>query len=187
MAPFESLYGRKCRTPLCWRETSEKVLVGPEMIQITHDKIQVIRERIKDAQDRQKSYADNRRRPIEFTMGDMVMLKLSPWKGILRFGKQAYRLDLPEELFGIHEKFHVGYLQKCLGKYDETIPLAEVKIDERLRYIEEPEEILNERMANLQNKTIDLVLVKWKHHRGPNCTWENKEKMLAKYPELFEK
>ncbi|XP_024965907.1 uncharacterized protein LOC112506109 [Cynara cardunculus var. scolymus] len=147
------------------------------MIQITHDKIQVIRERMKAAQDRQKSYVDNRRRPIEFTMGDMVMLKDSPWKGILRFGKQ-------EELSGIHDVFHVGYL---MGKYDETIPLAAVKIDERLRYIEEPEEILNERMANLRNKTIDLVLVKWNNHRGLNFTWENKEQMLAKYPELFEK
>ncbi|KAJ9537587.1 hypothetical protein OSB04_030320 [Centaurea solstitialis] len=207
MAPFEALYGRKCRTPLCWRETGEKVLAGPEIIQITHDKIQVIRERMKAAQDRQKSYADKRRRPIEFTVGDMVMLKVSPWKGILRFGKQgklsprfvgpfkimerigkqAYRLELPEELSGIHDVFHVGYLRKCLGKYDETVPLAEVKIDERLRYIEEPEEILNERKVNLRNKTINLVLVKWKHHRGPNWTWENKEEMLAKYPELFKK
>jgi hypothetical protein len=137
----------------------------------------------------------------------MVMLKVSPWKGILRFGKQgklsprfvgpfkiierigkqAYRLELPEELSGIHNVFHVGYLRKCLGKYDETVPLAEVKIDERLRYIEEPEEILNERTTNLRNKTVDLVLVKWKHHRGPNWTWENKEQMLAKYPELFKK
>ncbi|XP_024965891.1 uncharacterized protein LOC112506094 [Cynara cardunculus var. scolymus] len=180
MAPFEALYGRKCRTTLCWRETGEKVLARPEMIQITHDKIQVIRERMKAAQDRQKSYANNRRRPIEFTVSDMVMLKVSPWKGILRFGKQ-------EELSGIHDVFHVGYLRKCLGKYDETIPLVEVKIDKRLRYIKEPKEILNERTANLRNKTIDLVLVKWKHHRGPNCMWENKEQMFAKYPKLFEK
>lgn len=207
MAPFEALYGRKCRTPLCWRETGEKVLAGPELVQITHDKIQIIRERMKAAQDRQKSYADKRRRPIEFTVGDMVMLKVSPWKGIIRFGKQgklsprfvgpfkiterigkqAYRLELPEELSGIHDVFHVGYLRKCLGKYDETVPLTEVKIDERLRYIEEPEEILNERTTNLRNKTVDLVLVKWKHHRGPNLTWENKDQMLAKYPELFKK
>ncbi|KAJ9557756.1 hypothetical protein OSB04_012370 [Centaurea solstitialis] len=207
MAPFEALYRRKCRTPLCWQETGEKILAGPELIQITHDKIRVIRERMKAAQDRQKSYADKRRRPIEFFVGDMVMLKVSPWKGVLRFGKQgklsprfvgpfkilervgkqAYRLELPEELAGIHDVFHVGYLRKCLGKHDETVPLAEVKLDKRLTYVEEPEAILNERTANLRNKNVELVLVKWKHHRGPNWTWENKDEMKSKYPQLFEK
>lgn len=162
---------------------------------------------MKAAQDRQKSYADKRRRPIEFYVGDMVMLKVSPWKGVLRFGKQgklsprfvgpfkilervgkqAYRLELPEELAGIHDVFHVGYLRKCLGKHDETVPFSEVKLDKRLTYIEEPEAILNERMVNLRNKNVDLVLVKWKHHRGPNWTWENKDEMKANYPQLFEK
>ncbi|KAJ9562454.1 hypothetical protein OSB04_007614 [Centaurea solstitialis] len=147
MAPYEALYGRKCRTPLCWRETGEKILAGPELIQITHDKIHIIRERMKAAQDRQKSYVDRRKRPIEFSVGDMVMLKVSPWRGVLRFrkqgkltprfigpfkvleriGKQAYRLELPEELTGIHNVFHVGYLRKCLGKHEETVPLSEVK------------------------------------------------------------
>ncbi|KAJ9544983.1 LOW QUALITY PROTEIN: hypothetical protein OSB04_024690 [Centaurea solstitialis] len=207
MAPFEALYGRKCRTPLCWQETGEKILAGPELIQITHDKIRVIRERMKAAQHRQKSYADKRRRPIEFFVGDMVMLKVSPWKGVLRFGKQgklsprfvgpfkilervgkqAYRLELPEEVAGIHDVFHVGYLGKCLGKHDERIPLAEVKLDKRLTYVEEPEAILNERTANLRNKNVELVLVKWKHHRGPNWTWENKDEMKSKYLQLFEK
>ncbi|KAJ9567039.1 hypothetical protein OSB04_003005 [Centaurea solstitialis] len=202
MAPYEALYGRKCRTPLCWRETGEKILAGPELIQITHDKIQIIRERMKAAQDRQKSYADRRKRPIEFSVGDMVMLKVSPWRGVLRFrkqgklsprfigpfkileriGKQAYRLELPEELTGINDVFHVGYLRKCLGKHEEKVPLSEVKVDEKLRYVEEPESILNERKVNLRNKEVDLVLVKWKHHRGPNWTWERKKEDKGKNP-----
>jgi hypothetical protein len=206
MAPYEALYGRKCRTPLCWRESGEKLLVGPELIQDTNDKIRVVRERMKTAQDRQKSYADKRRRPIEFSVGDFVMLKVSPWKGIMRFGKkgklsprfvgpfkilervgkQAYRLELPEELTGIHDVFHVSYLRKCLSIYDETVPLTEVKLDEKLRYVEEPEEILNERTVELRGKKIPLVLVKWKHHRGPNYTWERKDDVAAKYPHLFE-
>jgi hypothetical protein len=206
MAPYEALYGRKCRTPLCWRESGEKLLVGPELIQDTNDKIRVVRERMKTAQDRQKSYADKRRRPIEFSVGDYVMLKVSPWKGIMRFGKkgklsprfvgpfkilerigkQAYRLELPEELAGIHDVFHVSYLRKCLSIYDETVPLTEVKLDEKLRYVEEPEEILNERTVELRGKKIPLVLVKWKHHRGPNYTWERKDDVAAKYPHLFE-
>ena len=101
------------------------------------------------------------------------------------FGKQAYRLELAEELTGIHDVFHVGYLRKCLGKHEETVPLSEVKVDEKLRYIEEPESILNERKVNLRNKEVDLVLVKWKHQRGPNWTWERKDEMMAKHPSLF--
>ncbi|XP_024969694.1 uncharacterized protein LOC112509049 [Cynara cardunculus var. scolymus] len=207
MAPFEALYERKCHTPLCWQETREKVLVRPKLIQVTHDKIWVIRERIKAAQHRHKSYVVKRRRPIQFEVGDMVMLKVSPWKGILRFGKkeklgprfvgpfkileciekQAYHLELPKELSGIHDVFHVGYLRKCLGKHDETVPLEEIKLDKRLRCIEEPETILNERTVNLRNKIVDLVLAKWKHHHGPNGTWENKDEMKAKYSELFDR
>ena len=198
MAPYKASYGRKCHTPLYWREKGEKVLAGPELIRI-------IRERIKAAQDRQKSYTDRGKRPVEFSVGDMVMLKVSPWRGMFRFrkegklrpqfigpfkvleriGKQAYRLELPEELMGIHDVFHVGYLRKCLGKHEETVPLSEVKVNEKLKYIEEPESILNEKTVNLRNKEVDLVLVKWKHHRGLNWTWERKDEMKAKYPSLF--
>ena len=87
MAPYEALYGRKCRTPVCWDEVGERKLVGPEIVQVTCDKIKVIRDRLKIAQDRKKSYADNRRRDLEFEVGDMVFLRISPWKGVLRFGK----------------------------------------------------------------------------------------------------
>ena len=115
MAPYEALYGRKCRTPVCWDEVGERKLVGPENVQVTCDKIKVIRDRLKIAQDRQKIYANNRRRDLEFEVGDMVFLRISPWKGVLRFGKRgnlspryigpykivertgevAYRLELP--------------------------------------------------------------------------------------------
>ena len=89
LAPYEALYGRKCRTPVCWDEVGERKLVGPEIVQVTCDKIKVIRDRLKIAQDRQKSYADNRRRDLEFEVGDMVFLRISPWKGVLRFGKRG--------------------------------------------------------------------------------------------------
>ena len=168
MPPYEALYGRKFRTPLCWREIGQKILRGPEMIQDTTKKIQLVQERMKAAQDRQKSYTKNRRRPIEFQVGNFVMLKVSPWKGLMRFGKkgklsprfvgpfkiiqrigkQAYCLELPEDLAGIHDVFHVSYLRKCLSIYDETIPLSEVKLDNKLRYVEEPEEIVNERQLS---------------------------------------
>ena len=130
MAPYEALYGRKCRTPICWDEVGERQLVGPEIVQLTTEKIQLIRDRLKEAQDRQKSYADLKREPIEYNVGDKVFLKISPWKGVLRFGKRgklspryigpyeviervgpvAYRLALPLELSQIHDVFHVSML-----------------------------------------------------------------------------
>ena len=125
MAPYEDLYGHKCRTPVCWDEVGERKLVGPEIVQVTCDKVKVIRDRLKIAQNRQKSYADNSCRDLEFEVGDMVFLKISPWKGVLRFGKSgklspryigpyriverigevAYRLELPSDLDRIHDFF----------------------------------------------------------------------------------
>ena len=122
MAPFEAWYGRKCRTPVCLDEVGGRKLIGPELVQITLDKIQIVRDRLKIARDRQKSYADKRRRDLQFNVGDRVFLKVSPWKGVLRFGRSgklrpryigpyeiiarvgpvAYRLDLPLELSMVH-------------------------------------------------------------------------------------
>ena len=130
MAPYEALYGRKCRTPLCWDEVGKRKLSGPEIVQVTTDNVKVIRDRLKIAQDRQKSYADNRRRDLEFQVGDQVFMSISPWKGVLRFGKKgklsprymgpyeiverigkvAYRLRLPPELARIYDVFHVSML-----------------------------------------------------------------------------
>src|SRR4030095_4114154 len=138
-APFEALYGRKCRSPICWAEVGDSQLVGPETIQETTDKIVRIKQHIQDARDMQKSYADNRRKPLEFQVGDRVMLKVSPWKGVIRFGKKgklapryvgpfeiierigpvAYRLNLPTQLGEVHETFHVSNLKKCLA--DESL------------------------------------------------------------------
>ena len=134
MAPYEALYGRKCRTPVCWDEVRERKFVGPEIVQVTCDKIKVIRDRLKIAQARQKSYADNRRKDLKFEVGDMVFLRISPWKGVLRFGKRgklspqyigpyriverigevAYRLELPSDLDRIHDVFHVSLLRKYI-------------------------------------------------------------------------
>ena len=130
MAPYEALYGRKCKTLVCWDEVGEKRLIGLEIVQVTTDKINVIREKLKIARDRQKSYADNLRRNLEFKVGDRVFLRVSLWKGILRFGKRgklspryigpyeivrkvgdvAYHLEFPPELANIHDTFHVSML-----------------------------------------------------------------------------
>ncbi|GJX69486.1 putative reverse transcriptase domain-containing protein [Tanacetum coccineum] len=132
-APYEALYGQKCRSPVCWAEVGEAQLTGPELIQETTEKIVLIKQRMQAAQDRQKSYADRKRKPMEFEVGDRVMLKVSPWKGVVRFGKRgklnpryvgpfkvlakvgkvAYRLELPQELSRVHHTFHVSNLKKC--------------------------------------------------------------------------
>ncbi|KAJ9557799.1 hypothetical protein OSB04_012413 [Centaurea solstitialis] len=202
MAPFEALYGRKCRTPTCWLEAGEKQFAGPEIIQETADKVKGIRERLKTAQDRQKSYADKKRRPIDLQVGDQVMLKVSPWKGIIRFGKlgklsprflgpftilenvglQAYRLELPPEMDGIHPTFHVCYLRKCLAEEESVIPLSEIRVDSGNRCVEEPEAILERKTNKLRHKEVTMVNVQWKHHRGANVTWEAEEDMKRRYP-----
>ncbi|GKE69176.1 reverse transcriptase domain-containing protein [Tanacetum coccineum] len=144
--PFEALYGRKCRSQIMCAEVGEGQLIGPELVQETTKKISQIRDRLKAARDRQKSYADKRRKPLEFSVGDYVLLKVSHWKGVVRFGKKgklaprfvgpfetvekvvpvAYRLDLPEELNGVHDTFHVSNLKKCLTDPTLQVPLDEI-------------------------------------------------------------
>ncbi|GJR59717.1 putative reverse transcriptase domain-containing protein [Tanacetum coccineum] len=141
-APFKALYSRKCRSPVCWTEVGEAQLTGPEIIHETTKKIFKIRDRMQAARGRQKSYADKRRRPLEFEVGDKVLLKVSPWKGVMRFGKRgklnpiyigpfqiiekigpvAYRLELPQELSRVHNVFHICNLKKCLS--DDTLELS---------------------------------------------------------------
>ncbi|GJY24249.1 putative reverse transcriptase domain-containing protein [Tanacetum coccineum] len=152
-APFETLYGRKCRSLIFWVEIEENRLIGPEMVQETIDKLVLIKERLKAARQRKKSYVDNRRKPLEFEVGDQVLLKVSPWKGVVRFGKKcklalryvgqfeiierivhvSYRLRLPRELSSVHDTFHVSNLKKCSADANLHVPLEEIKVDKTLR------------------------------------------------------
>ncbi|GJY85886.1 hypothetical protein Tco_0499912 [Tanacetum coccineum] len=205
-APFEALYGRKCRSPVCWSEVGDAQLTGPEMIRETTEMIVQIKNRLLAARSRQKSYADVRRKPLEFEVGDKVMLKVSPWKGVVRFGKcgklspryigpfkilsrvgpVAYKLELPRELQGIHNTFHVSNLKKCLSDEDLIIPLDEVRIDEKLHFIEEPIEIIDREVKQLKQSRIPIVKVRWNSSRGPEYTWEREDQMWKKYPHLFD-
>ncbi|GJR52914.1 putative reverse transcriptase domain-containing protein [Tanacetum coccineum] len=185
-APFEALYGLKCRSPVIWTEVGESQLIGPEIVQETSKKIIQIKERLKTARSCQKSYADKRRKPIEFKVGDRVLLKVSPWKGVVRFGKKrklapryvrpfeivecvgpvAYRLKLPQELSCVHDTFHVSNLKKCLAEPDVQVPLEEIEIDENLRFVEEPIEIVDCDVKNLKQRRIPLVKVRWNSRQG---------------------
>ncbi|GJZ65795.1 putative reverse transcriptase domain-containing protein [Tanacetum coccineum] len=204
-APFEALYGRKCRSPIMWAEVGEGQLIGPELVQETTEKISQIKDRLKAARDRQKSYADKRKKPLEFSVGDYVLLKVSPWKGVVRFGKKgklaprfvgpfeiiekeglvAYRLDLPEELIGVHDTFHLSNLKKCLADPTLQVPLDEIRVDAKLNFVEEPVEILEIEFKKLKCSRIAIVKVRWNSKRIPEFTWEHEDQMKLKYPHLF--
>ncbi|XP_016903070.2 uncharacterized protein LOC107992029 [Cucumis melo] len=158
MAPFEALYGRPCRTPVCWNEVGERKLVGPELVQVTSDNIKLIRENLKIAQDRQKSYADKRRRDLEFQIGEQVFLQLSPCRGVLRFGR----------------------------KYpSHVLQVQPIELKDDLIYRDEAIQILDRKEQVLRNKMIRLVKVLWRHHGIEEATWESEDQMRRSYPTLF--
>ena len=181
MAPFEALYGRRCRSPIVWHEIDHSQLTGPELLQETTDKILQIRDNFLKARSRQKSYADRRRKPLEFDVGDYVLLKVSPWKGVVRFGKKgklapryvgpfkilerigkvAYRLELPEELSNVHPTFHVLDLRKCLADHDLIVPLDDLQVNETLHFVEKPVEIMDRQTQQLRCSRIPIVKVRW--------------------------
>nr|GFB33422.1 putative reverse transcriptase domain-containing protein [Tanacetum cinerariifolium] len=136
-APFEALYGRKCRSPICWTEVGEAQILGPELIQETTEQIIQIKQRMQAVRDRQKSYADLKRKPMEFQVEDKVMLKISPWKGVVRFGKQG-KLN-PR----VHNTFHVSNLKKCHADEPLAVPLDGLHVDDKLHFVEEPVEIMD--------------------------------------------
>nr|GEW12547.1 putative reverse transcriptase domain-containing protein [Tanacetum cinerariifolium] len=205
-----AIYVSKCLT--CSKVKAEHqrpsgLLQQPEIPEWRWDNITMdfITKKLKVARDRQKSYADNRRKSLEFEVGDRVMLKVSPWKGVIRFGRKgklipryvrpfeilerigpvAYRLRLPKELSGVHDTFHVSNLKKCLADASLYVPLDEIKIDKTLRFVEEPVEIMDHKVKRLKHSRISLVKVCWNSKRGPEFTWEREDFMKSKYPQLF--
>ncbi|KAL0334382.1 UNVERIFIED_CONTAM: Transposon Tf2-11 polyprotein, partial [Sesamum angustifolium] len=205
MAPYEALYGRKCRSSIYWDIEGLRQLEGPELVQQTVDKIQTVKKCLKAAQDRQKSYADKHRREMEYEVREKVFLKVSPWRGILRFSKQgklspryigpyeilervgslAYRLALPAELSQIHEVFHVSIIRRYRSDPSHILHESEIEVSEGLTYVEEPIEILDRSIKKLRNKEIPMVKVRWSHHSPREATWEVEENMREKYPYLF--
>ncbi|GKE41944.1 hypothetical protein Tco_1469228, partial [Tanacetum coccineum] len=153
-----------------------------ELVQETTDKVVAIKERLQAARDRQKSYAENRRKPLEFEVGDRVMLKV----GVVHFGKKGKLAPrLPEELSGVHDMFHVSTLKKCLADASLHVPLNEIKVDKTLYFIEEPTKILDREVKSLERSKISLVKVRWDSKRGPEFTWEREDFMKFKHPQLF--
>ncbi|GKB28226.1 putative reverse transcriptase domain, ribonuclease H-like domain, aspartic peptidase domain protein [Tanacetum coccineum] len=188
-APFEALYGRKCRSPVCWAEVGDVQLTGRKIIHETTEKIVQIRQRLQAARDRQMSYANVRRKPLEFQVGDRVMLKVSPQKGVIRSRKRgklnpqyirpfkilkrvglvAYTCELPEELSNVHTTFHVSNLKKCISDESLVIPMKELRLNDKLNFVEEPIVIMDREVKQLRQSRIPIIKVKMDN---PNITME---------------
>ncbi|XP_058220833.1 uncharacterized protein LOC131331039 [Rhododendron vialii] len=223
MAPYEALYRRPCQSPVYWTELGEATLVGPDLIKETSESMRAIRQRLFEAQkrttkqvkiirqrllttqSRQKSCADRRRRPLSFEVGDHVFLKVSPLRGLSRFGQKgklslcfiglfdiiekigevAYRLALPPRLSGVHDVFHVSMLRKYEPDPSHVLEWSELELEADVSYGEEPIRILDSREQALRGKTIPLVRVLWSTLGKDESTWEKEDEVREKYPHLF--
>ncbi|GJS48386.1 putative reverse transcriptase domain-containing protein [Tanacetum coccineum] len=162
-APFEALYGRKCRSPVCWAKVGDVQLTGPEIIHETTEKIVQIRQCLQAARDRRRSY-DN-------------ILK--------RIGPVVYKLEVPEELRNVHNTFHISNLKRCLSNKSLVITMKELRLDDKLNFVEERVEIMDREVKQLRQSRIPIIKVRWNSKRGPEFTWECKDQIHAKYPHLF--
>ena len=205
MPPYEALYGRKCRSPVYWEEVGERKIIGPELVQKTKEVIQLIQKRLVTAQSRQKRYADLTRKDMDFEEGEQVLLKVSPWKGLVRFGKKgklsprfigpfevlrqvgkvAYELALPPHMHHIHNVFHVSMLKKYQPDSSHVIEYEPIEVQPDLSYVEQPVKILDRKEKVLRNKTIPIVRVLWRNPKVEESTWELESEMLEQFPHLF--
>jgi hypothetical protein len=205
MAPFKFLYGRKCGTPLFWNEPGENQIFGSDILQEAERQVQMVRENLKLAQSRQKSYTDNRRRELRFQVGDFVYLKVSPMRGLHRFkirgklapryigplkileqrGEVAYQLELPPQLSGVHDVFHVSQLRKCLRVPEEQMPLEELTVGEDLTYQEHPVKILDTSDKITRNNHHKMCKVQWSNHTEEEATWEKEDQLKTEFPKIF--
>ncbi|XP_050892699.1 uncharacterized protein LOC127098211 [Lathyrus oleraceus] len=205
MAPFDALYGRSCMTPLCWYESEENVVVGPEIVQQTTNKIKMIREKMKVSQSRQKSYHDKRRKALEFEVDDHVFLGVTLVTGVCRafksrklmprfigpyqiskkVGDVAYRITLPSSLANLYDVFHVSQLRRYIADPSHVVQLDDVEVRDNLTVETLPMRIEDREVKQLHGKEIALVKVIWGGPAGGNVTWVLESQMRDSYPELF--
>ena len=205
MAPYEALYGRPCKSPLCWTEVGESSITGPDLIRDTSEKVSLIRQRLLTAQSWHKCYADVRRRPLEFEVGDHVFFKVMPKREVVMFGKReklsprfigpfeilervgtvAYWLALPPNMSGVHEVFHVSMLRKYTPDPAHVVDWGQIEVDIDGTFEEGPVFIVDSCDQVLRRKTVRLVRVLWRHYGVEESTWEREDTMQTTYPFLF--
>jgi hypothetical protein len=204
MALFEVLYGHRCRTPLNWIEPGKKVIFGLDLVEEAESIVHQVQENLKVAKSRQETYANKRRRPLEFEVENHVYLKVSPMKGLKRFGVKgklaprnigpfpilkkcgnvAYKLDLPPSFTGVHDIFHVSQLKKCL-KAPVDVVLPEVApLEADLSYPEHPTKILDQNNHVTRRKTIKFFKIRWSNHSEEEATWESEDFLRSRHPDF---
>ena len=204
MAPFEALYGRRCRTPLHWSEPGEREAFGPELVVEAEEKVAVIQANLRTAQSRQKSYHDDRKKPLSFSVGDHVYLKVSPTRGVQRFGIKgklaprfigpyqitkkcgpvAYQLKLPDQLAAVHNVFHVSQLKKCLQVPRDVVMQEEFRVEPDLTYEERPIKVLDQKQRETRRRVTKMYKIQWSNHTEDEATWEEEVYLKTKYPEF---
>jgi len=207
MAPFEALYGHKCRTLLNWVKPGERRYYGIDIVDEAEKKVQIIQQHMKAAQSRQKSYADKRRSPLEFNIGDYVYLKVTPMKKVQRFRVRSklapryvgpyqilerkdpigYKIQLPEELSSIFPVFHVSQLRKCLKVPEQRIEPRGIKIKADLEHKEQPVGIVDTKERVTWNRVVKTYKVVWSHHDDRDATWETEDYLKTVYPKFHKK
>jgi hypothetical protein len=207
MAPFEALYGRRCRTPLNWSQAGEREIFGPDLVLEAEEKVRVIKKNLEAAQARQKSYHDKRRKPLQFEVGNHVYLKVSPTKGVQRFGIKgklapryigpyeikancgpvAFQLELPPHMSAVHNVFHVSHLRKCVRLPTEVLPEPEIEIEPDLSYQEHPVKVLDQKERSTWAKSIRMYKVQWSHHSVEEATWETEDFLRSRFPDFLPK
>nr|GEW27029.1 putative reverse transcriptase domain-containing protein [Tanacetum cinerariifolium] len=170
-APFEALYGRKCRSPVCWAEVGQVQLTGPELVQETMERIIQIKQRV-----------------VRFgKRGKLNLRYVRPFKVLKKVGAVAYKLELPQELSRIHNTFHVSNLKKCYSNDPLVVLLEGLQVDDKLHFVEESVEVMDHEVKQLRQSRVLNVKVRWNSRRGPEFTWEREDQFRKKYPHLFTK
>ncbi|XP_020084891.1 uncharacterized protein LOC109707769 [Ananas comosus] len=206
MASFEALYGRKCRSLIHWSNVGERTVLGPDVVREAEEKVRLARQRLATAQSRHKSYANKRRKDIEFTVGDRVFLKVTPMRGVKRFcvrgklspryigsfeileriGAMAYKLALPPRLAGVHDVFYVSQLRKYVYDPEHVLAYVPMELQEDMTYEESLAYIVDREVRKLRNREIPYVKIHWCEHGDREETWELEDVMKERYPDLFE-
>jgi hypothetical protein len=204
MAPFEVLYRSRCHTPLNWIELGEKVIFGPAFVEEDEATVRRIQDNLKAAKSRQEIYANKRRRPLEFEVGDHMYLRVSPVKGVKRFGEKeklapryirpfpilkkcgtvANKLDLPPSLAGVHNIFHVSQLKKCLKEPMDIVLPKVTPLEADLSYPEHPIKILDQKDRVTWRKMIKFFKIQWSNHSEEEATWEREDFLHSRHPDF---
>ncbi|XP_016755232.1 uncharacterized protein [Gossypium hirsutum] len=178
MAPYDALYDRKCCILQCWTELGEKRIVGLNMVIETKEKVRLIQDQLKVASDRQKSYADIKRKDTEFDVGDQVVRKASPWKKILRFGYFEtggighLSVGIASGVRLLHDAFHVSMLRHYQSDPSNSVSIGEIEVRTDLTFEDELVRTLDFEVKVLRKKDIPLVKILWRNHGTEEATWE---------------